>query len=65
VTALRAVLCDPTACELCAGRSMVSVEFVGQVQPVRTVPCPLHVDGTALAALVQRVCPPTPPKEAA
>lgn len=56
---------DPHYCPVCEGDSVVAVQMVSgrPLGLIRTLPCPAHVDATALVSLVERVCPPTPPDQ--
>lgn len=58
---------DPRYCPVCSGAGLMAARLVGDhpLALIRTVPCPAHGDARPLADLISRVCPPTPPKEAA
>lgn len=62
---IRVLSYNPRYCPLCEGDSVVAVQMVsgGPLGLIRTLPCPAHVDGAALVSLVERVCPPTPPRK--
>lgn len=50
---------DPRYCPVCRGSSAVSVRMVSgrPLGLVRVLPCPVHVDGRPLTALIDAVSP--------